>query len=52
MTRDYPALVQFTRVALRVSFAMSEQEIDPSVVLRIIIKFLTNEGEKPLEILR
>ena len=33
------------------SAAMSEQEVPPSVVKRIIIKFLTNEGVKPSEIL-
>ena len=30
---------------------MSEQEVPPAVAQRIIIKFLTNEGVKPSEIL-
>lgn len=34
-----------------VSTAMSEQEVTPAVAQRIIIKFLTNEGVKPSEIL-
>ena len=45
-------LVQSTRVALRVSFSMSEQEVSPHVAQRTIIKFLTNEGVKPSNILR
>ena len=33
------------------STAMSEQEVPPSVAQHIVIKFLTNEGVKPSEIL-
>ena len=45
-------LVQSTRVALRVSFSMSEQEVNLDVAQRTIIKFLTNERVKHSKILR
>lgn len=35
-----------------VSNTMSEQEMHPSVAQRIVIKFRTKEGVKPVEILR
>lgn len=35
-----------------VAIKMSEQEVHPNVAQRIIIKFLTNEGVRPAEILR
>lgn len=48
---DYVAAVWCSSLGFSVSITMSEQVVHPSVVQRIIIKFLTTESVKPAEIL-